>query len=474
MQLSIRWRLSLMMLLQYAIWGAWAPVLSAYLSNSPDKGGLGFDNAQLGWIYSLLPLASIVSPFIAGQMADRTFATERFLGVLHLLGGVSLLVMASQKTFAGMVLWMLLFALLYAPTLALTNSLTFHHLSNGEKSPEGKSAGATTAWYILGLIVAILFVWAWQSFPLVTRIIIAVGWLLIFFYLSRIEMEFGGIRVWGTIGWIISGLLLSLFRNQFPSLTPAGMSDSLVLAGVMAILLGLFSFGLPHTPPKKEGVNPWAFLEALKLLRERNFLVVVLISFVVATELQFYYILTAPFLEKSIGIPNKDVPGTMVIAQIAEIVVMAALLPALLPKMGLRRTMVVGILAWPIRYIIFALGARMPELRWLVIASLTLHGFCYVFFFTVGFIYVDRVAHVDIRASAQSLIALVVLGVGSYLGSLFTGWIGSLFTNPDTNVTNWMNVFLVPVVLTVLCAIIFPMLFREKDASSAGVEPATA
>jgi nucleoside transporter len=414
MSLSIRWRLSLMMLLQYAIWGAWAPVLSGYLSNPPEKGGLGFDNNLIGWIYSALPLATIVSPFIAGQLADRLFSSERFMGVLHLLGGISLILMASQHSFTGMFAWMLLFSLLYAPTLALTNAIAFHHIRDSEK-------------------------------------------------------EFGGIRVWGTIGWIVSGFVLTFVRNRLPTLTPAGMSDSLLLAGMMAILLGLFSFGLPHTPPKKEGVSPWAFLEALRLLKDRNFAVFVVISFIVATELQFYYILTAPFLEKRIGIPSADIPATMTIAQIAEIVVMAVLLPMLLPKMGIRKTMVAGILAWPIRYLIFALGASMPDqMKWLVVASLTLHGFCYVFFFTVGFIYVDQTAHADIRASAQSLIALVVLGVGSYVGSLFTGWIGKAFTDPATHITNWTGVFLVPCVLTILCALFFPLLFREKGATATG------
>jgi len=416
MNLNIKWRLSAMMLLEYAIWGAWAPVLGAYLTNPPSKGGLGFDNNQLGVIYSLLPLASIISPFIAGQLADRRFATERFLGTLQIFAGIALLVMASQKQYGGMILWMLIFSLLYAPTLALTNSLAFSHMRDAEK-------------------------------------------------------EFGGIRVWGTIGWIVSGLLLTLFRNKLPHLTPAGMSDSLFLAGIMALILGVFSFGLPHTPPKREGVNPLAFMDALQLLKNRNFAIFVIISFVVATELQFYYVLTSPFLEQRMGIPHEDVPGVMTLAQIAEIVVMGVLLPYLLPKMGVRKTMVVGILAWPIRYIIFALGAAMPQLKWLVVASLTLHGFCYVFFFTVGFIYVDQVAHADIRASAQSFIALVVLGVGSYVGSLFTGWIGNAFTDPVTKATNWTNVFLVPCALTIVCAIIFPLLFRENRSRENGSRP---
>jgi nucleoside transporter len=276
------------------------------------------------------------------------------------------------------------------------------------------------------------------------------------------DKEFGGIRVWGTIGWILSGLLLTYFRNSHPTFTPAGMTDTLYLAGILGILLGLLSFGLPHTPPKKEGVNPMAFLDALKLLQDRNFLVFILISFVVATELQFYYLLTAPFLQQRMGVAQANVPGIMTTAQIAEIVVMAVLLPMLLPKMGLRKTMVLGIIAWPIRYVIFAIGASAgASMQTLVVASLTLHGFCYVFFFTVGFMYVDKVAHSDIRASAQSLIAIVVLGLGSFFGNIITGWIADIFKDPASQTTNWTGVFLVPCVLTVVCAAVFPALFRE-------------
>lgn len=408
---SVKIRLTLMMLLEYAIWGAWAPVLFAYLTDPVAKGGLGFNGVEGSVIYSMLPLASIVAPFLAGQLADRLFASERLLGALHLFGGGSLIVMASRHDYRGMLYWMLGFSLLYAPTLALTNVIAFRNLSNTEK-------------------------------------------------------EFGGIRVGGTIGWIISGLVLTLLRNRFPTATPHGWSDSLFLAGIMALLLGVFSFSLPHTPPKREGVNPWAFIEAFKLLKDKNFAVFVGVSFIVATELQFYYVLTGKFLQDRMGIAPENVPGWMTLAQIAEIVVMAVLLPKLLPIMGIRKTMVVGILAWPIRYVIFALGALHPELKWLVIASLTLHGFCYVFFFTVGFIYVDEVAHSDIRASAQGLIALVVLGVGSYMGTIFTGKIQDAFTNAATNSTDWFKVFLVPCVLTILCAIVFPLLFRAQPTTA--------
>jgi nucleoside transporter len=422
MTFQLRWRLSVMMLLEYAIWGAWTPVLSSYLGDPVSKGGLGFDTAKIGVIYSLLPLASIVTPFIAGQIADRRIATQRLLGVLQILCAGGLFVMASQHSFSGMALWMLIYSLIFAPTLALTNSLAFHHLSNSDK-------------------------------------------------------EFGAIRVWGTIGWIISGLLLSFFRSHMPSLTPTGMSDCVLLAAVMAAIMGVFSFTLPHTPPQKNAANPLAFLDALKMLRDRNFAVFMIISFVVSTELQFYYMLTAPFLENAIHIPHDSVSAVMTIAQAAELIVLGLILPTMLPKIGVRRAMVIGILAWPIRYVIFAAGAAMPALKPLVIASLTLHGFCYVFFFVVGFIYVDQVAHKDIRASAQSLIALVVLGAGSYVGSLFAGWIGSICTNPVTKATNWTELFLIPCALTVICAVIFPLLFRDSTPASKEAvdeEPLTA
>lgn len=388
-----RWRLSVMMFLQYAIWGAWAPVLSQYLVEE-----LGFTKFQAGFVYSLLPLATMISPFLFGQLADRYLATERLLSLAHIGGGIALVFAATQTSYDGIRALMLLYALLYAPTLALTNSICFHNLRDSEK-------------------------------------------------------EFGRIRVWGTIGWIAAGWTLTFWRSQM-NLT--SMSDSLLLAGGFSVLLGLFSFGLPHTPPKKEGANPLAFLDALKLLRNKNFAVFMLISFVVATELQFYYILTAPFLT-DIGINPKSLPAIMTIAQLAEIIVMAALLPLLLPKLGARRMLAIGVIAWPIRYAIFAIGAP----TWLVVSSLTLHGFCYVFFFVVGFIYVDSVASADIRASAQSLVAFVILGLGTYVGSLFSGWIGDAFKLAD-GATDWTKVFLVPCALTVAAALAFLSAFKEK------------
>ncbi len=396
--MSVKVRLGIMMFLQYAIWGSWGPVLSAYLIND-----LGFNGTQVGVIYCLLPLATIVSPFIGGQFADRYFSSEKVISFMQFTGGI-LLVLISQTTgYKAMMGLMFLYCLLYAPTLALTNSIAFINLENAEK-------------------------------------------------------DFGVIRVGGTIGWIAAGLGLSGWRIIARSHDAIAFSgDTLLLAGIISIIMGFHALTLPHTPPKKEGAGPWAFLEAVNMLKNKNFLIFIIIAFVVSTELMFYYVLTAPFLTSDmIGIDDSMVPGVMVIAQAAEIIVMAFMLGYFLSKFGIRKTMVIGVLAWPLRYIIFAIGSPV----WLVIASLTLHGFCYVFFFTAAFIYVDKVAPGDIRASAQSLIAIVTLGMGNFIGSLFAGWVKTYFTIGD--VTNWTGVFIVPVALTVLCAFAFILFFKEE------------
>ena len=389
-------RFGVMMFLQYAIWGAWAPVLSAYLMND-----LGFEGVQVGWIYALLPLATIISPFIGGQVADRYFASEKVIAFLQLTGGILLIVMSQMTGYVVMFLLMLFYCLLYAPTLALTNSISMIHMKDSEK-------------------------------------------------------EFGQIRVWGTIGWIAAGLMLSGWRLMGESVMLRG--DTLFLAGILSVIMGFQSFTLPHTPPKKEGVKPWAFLEALKMVKDKHFAIFISITFVVATELEFYYILTAPFLTSAkMGISEAWVPAVMTIAQFAEIFVMAYLLSRFLKKYGMRNTLAIGVVAWPVRYIIFAIGTPV----WLVLASLSLHGFCYVFFFVAAFIYVDKIAPSDIRASAQSLIAIISLGLGRFLGSLFAGWIKEKFTLDG--ITNWTGVFIVPCILTILCALAFVLFFREKS-----------
>lgn len=404
MDTSVRWRLSVMMFLQYMVWGSWYPVLSTYMGN------LGFSGLQIGVVYSLLAVGCMIAPFAGGQLADRYVSTEKLLAALHLLGGIVLCVAATLATYQTLWPMMLLWSLLYAPTLALTNSITFHHLPDAEN-------------------------------------------------------KFGLVRVFGSLGWIAVGLLLTLLRTiwpEQPGLPGLGGADSLWLGGFLSLFLGLFCLALPHTPPAKKGGSPLAFLAAFKMLRDPSFALFIIISFIVATELMFYYVLTAPFLQ-TLDISSANIPAVMTIAQVAEIGTMIAL-PLMLKKWGIRSTMAFGIMAWPIRYAIFAYG----QPRWLVVAALTLHGICYVCFFVVAYIYVNSVAPPDIRASAQAFITFVTLGAGMYLGSIFAGWIRDFYTvgTGADAVVDYTRVFIVPCILTTVCALVFFFFFKERSQKS--------
>lgn len=384
-------KLSVMMFLEFAIWGAWAPVLASHL-----VGPLKMSGKQTGWIYATLWLGVIVASFIGGQVTDRWMATEYFLVMVHLAGGIVLLLAARSTKFWSLFGLMGLYSLLYAPTLSLVNSLMFRHLTDS-------------------------------------------------------DTQAGGIRVWGTIGWIIAGVGLTLWRRS--GRIKIKGSDALTLAGVFSLIMGVFCFILPHTPPSETPGNPLAVVEAFKMLGDANFLIFLIISFVVTTELQFYYVPTAPFLE-DIGVQHKNVSAVMTLAQCAEIIAMALLLKLTLSNLGFRWTLVIGVIAWPLRYVIFA----MKRPVWLVISSLTFHGLGYTFFFFAGQMYVDKVAPPDIRSSAQALIAVVTLGLGNFVGTQITGAIMDIFKKEGK--FQWRPIFLVPCVLTVLCAVAFVLFFK--------------
>lgn len=390
MNFGLRLKLSIMMVLQYAVWGAWAVPLASYMS-----GPLGFDGASVGWVYSTTAIAAIISPFFIGMVADRFFSTERCLGVFHLIGAVFLYL--ASKTGPGEVTYlfniMLLYSLCYMPTIALTNSLSFRNMSKPD-----------------------------QQFP--------------------------GVRVFGTIGWILIGWVIGfkLFGLEEISAQP------LLMASGLSVALGIFCFFLPHTPPMETASDVLGILtKPLGMLKDRAFAIFVVVSFLISIVLAFYYQLANPFLH-AIEAPNPQALQT--IGQLMEMILLP-FLPWFIYRLGIRWTIMIGMVAWCIRYLIFSTGSVWP----VALIGLPLHGVCFDFFFVTSQIYVDEESPDDIRASAQGFLALVTLGLGMFIGNLLAG--STVDSATVDGVINWTKVWLVPFGGAFLSVVLFLIFFRE-------------
>ena len=383
--------LSGMKFLEFTIWGAWAPVLASRV-----LGPLKMSGKQLGWIYGTLPLACILAPMAAGQIVDRWCPTELYMAGAHLLGGLFLLSAARATRFVPLLLLMGGHAFCFAPTLSLVNSLTFAHLPNPEVN------------YFL-------------------------------------------VRVWGAVSWVLIGWALTLWRRS--GKLQVRSADSLILAAICSFVMGLYCFTLPHTPPTHTGSGALPFVKAISLLGDPNFAIFLAISFVVTTQLQFYHLGTARFLE-DIGTSHTAIPAAMSIAQIAQVVAMAVILPIIFKRLGYQWTLAMGTGFWLVMFLVYA---RMRP-RHLIIASMALHGLAYAFFFDAAFIYINRVAPTDIRGSAQGLYTTATLGIGLFAGTQFTGVVMDHFRREGS--FRWRPIFLVPCVLLSLCALAFAVLFK--------------
>jgi nucleoside transporter len=410
---GVYFRLSAMMFLEFAIWGSWAVLVAGHMRN------LGFTDPQINLVYLTTAIGAMLSPLIAGWIADRFLPNQVFTGAVHLVGAALLLVAWRQREFWPLWVTVLSYAVLYMPTIALTNAISFHHLKDSKK--------------------------------------------------------FGNVRVWGTLGWIVINWAMSAYLRMWEGRAPgvSHIGDCLIAAAVLSALMGIYCFTLPNTPPTKEAKNPYAFLEALKLVSNRNFAVLLVISFVVAIELPFYYNLTFLFLTEpgtGVGLPDSQANFAMSLGQIAEVLIMLLLAPSL-RRLGTRATIFLGILAWPVRYAVFAIG----QPTWLVIAAQCLHGICYSFFFVGGMIAVERLAPKDIRASAQGLIVFATNGVGMLFGSLLAGQIADLFILPAGGHA-WARIFLVPIAITIVASIAFVSRFSERRfrADTERIEQTTA
>ena len=398
------------MFLQYFIWGAWFVPLGTYLG-----GALEFSGEEIGLAVGTTAVAAMVSPFFVGMVADRFFATERILAACHIAGGAVLAIAALRTSFLTFYLALLVYALCYMPTLALTNSLSFRQMSDPGQ-------------------------------------------------------EFPAVRVLGTIGWIAAGLLVGFLRLEATAVP-------MQIAAAASIVLGLFCFTLPHTPPSQNRTTSTTTLrdvlglDALQLLKERSFTIFVTGSFLVCVPLQFYYAFANPFLNE-IGMENAA--GKMTLGQMSEIGFML-LMPWLLARLGVKKLLLIGMLAWAVRYLLFAYGDAGPGV-WMLYGGILLHGICYDFFFVTGQIYVDRKAPDDLRAAAQGFIAFVTLGVGGFIGTWLSGRIVDYYAIAGGTVTHqWNEIWMVPAAGAGLVLILFAVFFVHRETpSTTGSDPYTA
>ena len=480
-KLRLRLLLSVMMFCLYAVWGAWTPIMAATLGDR-----LGATGVQIGAAYGVLWLACIISPFIGGQLADRFMPAQVFLGIASAVCAGAAWMMSQQHSYGNFMLWMWVWALFFAPTLGITNSIAMSHLgkeSSREDDAErtrfaGISKNFTIGWAVVA-IGSIVGLFATQNFSfegvptLVTLGVLSVAFIffLVFQDLSKpadVERSFSVVRTAGTIGWIISAIVLTIWLKASGPVAKGTWApfEEMQLTAAFGVILTVIAFFLPNTPPSKETKDPWAFKKAFVLFKTvPGFSIFLLISLIVSTEFQFYYTFSGPFMEDAVATGGLGIDHSMVsfyksIAQWAEILCLGVLTPLSLKKLGLRKTLVIGTLAWPIRYFLYAIGQPTS----LVLASNVLHGVGFAFVFVTSYLFVDRIAPRDIRASAQSLFMLVTLGIGNWMGTLFSGWLKDHYTTPEK--TNWPMIFLIPAALTTACAVAFWFTFKEPSGTA--------
>jgi len=401
MQRLVNVRLSVMMFLEFFVWGGWFVTMGSYLATS-----LGATGAQSAAAYSTQSWGAIVAPFIVGLIADRYVNAEKLLGAIHLVGAVLMYQLYRAQQFAHFYPYLLGYMILYMPTLALVNSIAMRALDD----PRG---------------------------------------------------QFARIRLWGTIGWIVAGLMISYaFAWDSRSALDAGMlRNTFLMCSVVSALLGIFSFTLPRTPPTGAAEAHATFRqaigsEAFTLLRERNFLVFFIASILICIPLAFYYQHANQFLTE-IGVANAA--GKQTLGQASEVLFMLAV-PFFLGRLGIKLTLLMGMLAWAVRYLLFAFGDAGDLVAFLIV-GIALHGACYDFFFVAGQIYTDSRAGDRYRSSAQGLITLATYGVGMLVGFQVAGAITDAHVN--AGVHDWPRIWMFPAVIAALIFVGFALSFRN-------------
>ena len=391
-----------MMFLQFFIWGGWFVTLGTFLGNDLNATG-----AETGMAFSTQSWGAIIAPFFIGLIADRYFNAEKILGVLHLIGAVIMYYMAQAESFDAFYPLVFAYMVAYMPTLALVNSVSFFQMKDPAK-------------------------------------------------------EFSLIRVFGTIGWIVAGLVISyVFHwDSKESISQGALSNTFIMVAIASLILGLISFTLPKTPPSQSdgaiSISDILGLDALKLLKDRNFLMFFITSILICIPLAFYYQQANPFLVE-LGMENPT--GKMTLGQISEVLFML-LLPFFFKKFGFKKTLLVGMLAWAVRYALFAYG-NAGELTFMLIMGIALHGICYDFFFVSGQIYTDFKAGEKVKSAAQGLITLATYGVGMLVGFWVAGKISDKYTLTD-GTHDWEVIWMIPAVFALGVMVLFIVVFKDE------------
>ena len=405
-------RLWLMMVLEFAIWGAWLPLIWGYMGAAVADGGLGFSGNEIAWVGSAFAIASIMGIFFSSQFADRTFAAERFMAVSHLVGGLAILGMYWVRDFRTFFSLMLVHALLYVPTISVTNSIAFTHMKNAQK-------------------------------------------------------EFGLVRMGGTIGWILAAWpLYFILQGKTGAEAVAASRSIFLVAGITSLALAAYSLFLPHTPPKRAaaGDSGFAWLKAAKFLAHPYLLVLFIVTFIDSVIHNGYFVMAGDFLKsQSVGIKPEWIMPVMSIGQVAEILTMAVL-GAVLARLGWKTTMILGILGHAARFAVFAF---FPQSQAVIIAVQVLHGICYAFFFATLYIFIDAAFPKDVRSSAQSLFNLLVLGLGDLAAKWLFIPLQSRLTTDGT--VDYRQLFLVPTFMALAAAAVLAIAFwPPRSLATAG------
>ena len=401
MKSSIRVKLSLMMFLEFFIWGSWFVTMGTFLGNNLSASGV-----QIAQAFTTLSWGAIIAPFIIGLIADRFFNAERILGVLHLIGALLMYKLSQTTEFAVFYPYILGYMIVYMPTLALVNSVSFNQMNDPSK-----------------------------DFPL--------------------------IRVWGTVGWITAGLLISFVFNwdSLQRIAEGALSKTFFMTAIASLVLGVFSIALPKTPPSKnpksQSFTSIIGLDALKLLKDRNFLIFFISSILVCIPLAFYYQNLSPFLTES-NVENSTAWASL--GQASEVLFMLAI-PFFFKKFGFKKTILFGMLAWALRYLLFAYG-NSGDLFFMVIIGIVLHGVCYDFFFVSGQIYTDSKAEPQIKSAAQGLITLATYGLGMLIGYMITGKITDFYSVAGSH--DWKQIWMFPIFFSVGVFFVFAFLFKDE------------